>query len=329
MGTVPDTSGGYGATDDSGTAGPGLMGGLGAIVSGGMGVYGGLSSAWNSSNFGSGLLGAATTALSGAELGMAFGGPIGAAIGAGAGFAAGMVADVFGDHGRSKAQHYNTYTVVPTLMQAMDGFGGGEGDYDQASLTINNLQIQAQKQTAQWGSGATAYYHSVIVPEITNAQNQVNREGAAGRANVQMTGAQFHTGGWVDDFLDLATSYNEGFIHAEAGEYMMRSGAAAMNAPWLEAMNRGLDMTSAVGALMPRSGGSTIPRETGAAANLAYSVGGTIGGPAPSSAGHVHLHVHALDSRDVGRWLRGGGAMQIQTELNRNVARYSGKALGP
>ena len=46
---------------------------------------------------------------------------------------------------------------------------------------------------------------------------------------------------------------------------------------------------------------------------------------APSSP---PVNVHAWDSKDVSRWLRGGGAMQIQTELNRNTARYSWQGAG-
>ncbi len=69
----------------------------------------------------------------------------------------------------------------------------------------------------------------------------MSREGAAGRANVTTTAAQFHGGGSIDDFLDLATSDSEGFIHARQGEYMMHDAAASTNAPWLEAMNRGLN----------------------------------------------------------------------------------------
>jgi len=318
MGTVPDGSGA--ASDDNASAGSSALGEISGIATGGMTAWGGLSSAWNSKNVGSGLLGAGETALGGAEIGTAIMPGIGTAIGAIAGFAAGLTADLIGDHGRSKARHYNTMTVEPALQQLM------YQDYDTAMLGMNNLQIQAQKQTAQWGSGAADYYHSTILPEITNAEAQVTREGRAGRDNVTTTAAQFHGGGWVDDFLDLATSDSEGFIHAREGEYMMHDAAASTNAPWLEAMNRGLDLTS---ALAPVLSPGAPPRETGSASTYLSAGGGssTGGRGGASSENHVHLHVHAIDQRDVSRWLRSGGAMQIQTELNRNTARYSGKAL--
>ena len=63
---------------------------------------------------------ASETALGGAEVGTAIMPGIGTAIGAAVGFGLGLAADLFGDHGASKARHYNTMTVVPTLMQAMN-----------------------------------------------------------------------------------------------------------------------------------------------------------------------------------------------------------------
>ena len=320
LGTVPGSDSG----SDSSGGGSGALGAIGGFASGGMTAFSGIESAWNSSNVGSGLIGAGTAALGGAEIGTMIMPGIGTAIGAAAGFAAGLTADLIGDHGASKARHYNTLTVVPTLQQLMNGYGTG-GDYDSASMGINNLQIQSQKQTAQWGSGATSYYHSVMVPEFSNAQQQVDREGRAGRANVTTTAAQFHGGGWIDDFLDMATSDSEGFIHARQGEYMMHNAAASTNAPWLEAMNRGLDLTSTLAPVL--SPGAT-PRETGAASTYLSAGGSSIGGRGgASSENHIHVHIHALDTRDFNRFLRSGGAMQIQTELNRNTARYSGKAL--
>ena len=233
------------------------------------------------------------------------------------GFAAGLTADLMGNHGASKARRYNTLTVVPTLQQLMNGYRHPAAITSRASMGINDLRIQSQKQTAQWGSGATSYYHSVMVPEIQAMRSsRWIAKAAAGRANVTTTAAQFHGGGWIDDFLDMATSDSEGFIHARQGEYMMHNAAASTNAPWLEAMNRGLELTSALAPVL--SPGAT-PRETGAASNLPERWRQRIAAGGAASRDLRHLHVHALRPAHVSRWLRSGGAMQIQTELNRNT----------
>ena len=51
---------------------------------------------------------------------------------------------------------------------------------------------------------------------------QLTREARAGRAQFSMSATQFHDGGMIGDFGDLATSSNEGFIHAMRGEIVMR-----------------------------------------------------------------------------------------------------------
>ncbi len=46
------------SSDDNGSAGSNALGEIGGIATGGMTAFSGLSAAWNSSNIGSGLIGA-------------------------------------------------------------------------------------------------------------------------------------------------------------------------------------------------------------------------------------------------------------------------------
>ncbi len=278
------------------------------IAGAGLSTALGLVQAWQSGNTGQAVL---TGALGGAGIGTAILPGIGTAIGAAAGALVGFVGSLFSDNGASKARNYNIQQVIPQLQQLMYGFSGGQSDYDQSSLAINNLQIQAQKQCYAWGSGAIDVYKNTILPEITNAQNQVNREGAAGRSNVTFSAAQFDQGGQITDFGDLWTSGTTGFIHAQLGEHVLTEMDAA--------------------AARPRSLGSSViapgPRETGAANSYVRGAGGVLGGSSGGTGATVHLHVHTIDAQDTARWLRNGGAMQIQQHINENTGRYSGKAL--
>lgn len=326
LGTVPDNSTGMGSTDSSGgSGGMSAMGMAGGMISGGMGLFGAFESASNASSFSSGLMGMASGALAGASIGAMFG-PIGMGIGAAAGALVGLLGDIFGDHGASKARQYNSTQILPELSQMVVGYSGGQSDYDQASLALNNLQTQAEKQCHQWGTGAMGVYQGTIVPEIQQALATVNREGAAGRSNVTMSGAQFATGGWVNDFMDMALGPDSGLILAHQGEHVMNVGAAAANAPWLDAMNRGMNMTSALSTLSARSSTSS-PQSAGAPASVPGN------GSAPRAAsggggGDVHIHIHAWDGDSVDRWLRQGGAQKLQAAQNANTSRYSGRALG-
>jgi len=330
IGTVPDDSTGMGATtDSSGGTGMSAMGMAGGMISGGMGLFGAFESASNAPSFGSGLMGMATGALAGASMGAMFG-PIGMGIGAAAGALVGLMGDIFGDHGAGKARQYNSTQILPQLSQMVVGYSGGQSDYDQASLALNNLQTQAEKQCHQWGTGAMGVYQNTIVPEIQQALATVNREGAAGRANVTMSAAQFHLGGRIDDFLDMMTGPDEGYIHALRGEHVMNVGAAATNAPWLEAMNRGLDMTSALSTTLIGRGSTAPPQETGAAASYVRSVASVqsrTAAPGGGGGGDTHFHIHAWDGASVDRWLRQGGAQKLQAAQNANTGRYAGRAL--
>ena len=66
------------------------------------------------------------------------------------------------------------------------------------------------------------------MPEIQAAQLQIQQEERGGRSLTAMSAAQYHTGGYINDFGDLATGPDEGFIHAQRGELMLTpSGFAA------------------------------------------------------------------------------------------------------
>ena len=50
-------------------------------------------------------------------------------------------------------------------------------------------------------------------------------------------------------------------------------------------------------------------------------------GPANGSGAPVTIVVQAIDSKDVSKWLRSGAAAQIQSALNDQIGRYSGKSV--
>ena len=73
--------------------------------------------------------------------------------------------------------------------------------YDQASLDLNNLMVQAQQQCKSFGTAAVGYYNSTIVPEIQAAEQQVSSMNEGGRQNVKMSAAQFDSGGRIRNWL--------------------------------------------------------------------------------------------------------------------------------
>lgn len=237
MGTVPDSATGTGATADAGSSSLGTLGRVGGGISAAIGLYGAYEAGSQAKGIGGDLMAVGSGALAGAQLGTAILPGIGTVIGAIAGAVTGLAGVLFGDHGRSQAQHYDIVTVRPALQKEMWSFGGGQTGYDQASLDLNNMQIQAQQQTKSWGSGAVSYYNHNIVPEIQAMQAQIDRENKAGRANVKMSAAQFDSGGDITNFGDMATGPFSGFIHARLGEKVMNPMASMVHSSTLDAMN--------------------------------------------------------------------------------------------
>lgn len=200
-------------------------------ASGAIGLYGAYEST-------GGVGGALGGAMSGAELGTAILPGIGTAVGA----AAGAVLGVFGFGGRAEAAKWWDKSGKPQLDSISQGFNAGSEPYMSAYSDLQNLDISADKATNKMGPGGHDYYNDTIKKAIQEEEAQMTREARAGRGQVTMSAAQFHMGGPISDFGDLATSDTEGFIHAMAGEYVMHPQATAANAPLLSAMNSGLDL---------------------------------------------------------------------------------------
>jgi hypothetical protein len=278
------------ASASSASAGGKYLGAAGGAVTGAIGVY----NAFENSN-------PLTGALSGAELGASIGSVIpgvGTAIGAVVGAVGGLLAGIFGDQGKGKAQDYDKNTIQPGLTNELYKYNTGQLGYDQAVKDLDQMMTTAKQQTSSWGRGASSWYRSHIFGEITAAEQKLGTEEKNGRDLVAMSAAQFHTGGMIGGFGDFATSSTEGFIHAKAGEFVVRDGAAAGNTALLHAINSGLSVTPSA------AGGSRMV-------------------PA-SSAGGSPISIVAWDGKSVDTWLRNGGAMKLRAASNMANGQYGG-----
>jgi hypothetical protein len=225
------------------------------------------------------------------------GGPWGAAIGGAAGITAGLIRGA----GYNQAEQYDRHTIQPALYQAANS----GASYSEGSSQLAQMENQAYSALWNLGKGARDYYKQRILPELQQAQAGLDQAQRGGRGYLRFSAAQFHTGGPITDFGDLATSSSEGFIHARLHEHVMNPIASSQNRPWLDAMN----------------GGQSFPA-------LAMRYASNVMSPASGGGANVTLHVHTMDASSFGDWLRRGASMQIQAALNQNAARYGGKALG-
>jgi hypothetical protein len=293
MGTPPSDSGSSGS-------GFGLAQGMGVGMAGiGAGMT--IAQNWGNPNIGSAVL---NDAMAGASLGTAILPGIGTAIGAIGGALIGLFGSLFGDHGASQMRKYNDEQVVPAITREMTSYTAAQVGYDQGMQDLNLLQMKADAQAKQWGSGAVGVYQRKVVPEINAAITEMERQQNADRSGaITMQAAQYDSGGPITQFGDFSTGPYSGFIHARFGETMMNPMASMLHGPTLSAMNRG----------------DYIPRGNG------LGLGNSGGGGGES---HLHVHIHALDVQDFSRFLRSGGAQEIQSHLNANANRYAGKALG-
>jgi hypothetical protein len=289
-GLAPGISGG--GTGMNASAGQ-WMGAAGGALTAGMGIY----SAYENSNP---IAGAITGAMGGAEIGGLFG-PLGMGIGAAIGGVVGLLAGLFGDKGKGKAQDYDNNTVQPEIAKDLQDLNNGSTGYNTVSADLNTLLTSSQTQTSQWGSGARGWYRDHIQPEIQAALNQMQKEEQGGRSAVTMSAAQYHTGGWVNDFGDFGTSGNEGFIHAMQGEFMVHSAAAQAHAPLLGAIQSG---------------------------NVSYARNAPPRMPAGSGGTTIQLTVQALDSKSVAQWAKGGGGRTLVAAINQAQRQYSGVGRG-
>jgi hypothetical protein len=282
------------AWDKSLLGGGGFKQNSGGMIGGGMGLFG----AYESQGGFGGMMGGA---LAGAKLGMAVGGPMGMAVGA----AAGAVMGEMGFGGRAMAKKYDEKQVGPRLEADQRSFDEGSMDYLSAYSDLDSLESEAQKTVSKWGPGATSYFNDTIKKEIISAQSKMTREARAGRAQYSFSAAQFHTGGEVDSFGNLATSPSEGLVHAEIGDFIVKPNVASKNRSALQAMNAGASMDTIAANY----------RNTMSSRDAQRS--------APGGDRTVHMNFYSLDSKSVARMFH-ENAHHIRAALNQSYAEYSG-----
>ena len=266
------------------------LGKIGGVVGPAAGIFGAIES-----NGGAG--GALQGAMSGMQLGGMIGGPLGAGIGA----AAGAILGFIGIGGGQKAVAYYNQSVKPRIVNDITSFGMGSMPYQSAYDDLIALDKEARNQTKQWGMGGKREWDDKIHPDIMNAQQQLTREQKAGRSQYGMNAAEFHGGGVVNGFGDMATSPNEGWAHLQRGETVMHQSASSMHGDALSLMLAGAsrgDMASYYG------GGSTTP-----------------------PGGDTHLHFHAPDASGVYNLFM-QNKHHVRAALNASYAENSGGADG-
>ncbi len=282
---------------------PGLAGAnskLGAFATKYGGAIGGATSLFGAVEGGGGVGGALQGALGGAQLGAEFAGPAGAAVGA----LAGAVVGLIGFGARSKAETYDKHQVKPRIKDDLQAFESGTTDYQTVYDDMDTMSRDAKTATKAFGSGGLAYYNDTIKGEIQAAQARLTRENKAGRSSFGFTAAQFHEGGRISGFGSLATTGDQGFIHAQKDEFMVRQQPAMEHSAALQYINAGAshsDMAS-------------------------YYGGGGATSQAPANDGpDVHLHFHTPDPKSAHRFLM-DNQHSIRAALNNSYAENSGGA---
>jgi hypothetical protein len=256
------------------------------------------------------LQGALGDAAAGAQIGM-LAGPLGAAIGAGAGAAlgasAGLIGLVSGEAGNLGARDYYEKSILPSLNSASLNPGG---DYQSAVSDIGKIASDGMAyMTTKFGASAANWVNSNYLTKETDVLLQkVEDTAAGGRQYVTMSAGQFHTGGTIAGFGDLATSSNEGFIHAMLNETVMNPAASMTHAPALSAMQRGASQSDI------------------AAMYLAGAKPQSSSGGGDSYRGG-DVHVHTLDTKTMEGWLKGGGARLITKHTNNFKSVYAGDGI--
>ena len=276
-------------------------GGFKSNVSGAASGATGLYSAYAGNG---GVGGAMSGAMSGMQLGSSLGIPGGAVIGAAAGAALGFI----GFGGRAKAEKYYNNQVKPRILDDEKAYDAGSSDYLTAYSDMESLQGEAKQTVKQWGSGASSYYESTIKKAITQAEQKLSREQKSGRSAVTMSAAQYHTGYEVDSFGDMATSADEGFIHAQIGEYIVKPNVAARNRSALDSLQAGATMEQV----------SSSYRQTMQNASQQRSNAGDR---------TLNMHIYAHDSKSVARMLSENKHV-LRSALNDANGEYGGRADG-
>jgi len=247
-------------------------------------------------------------AMSGMAIGGMFG-PEGALIGAGVGAAVGLftgaVSMLTGEGGRLAARDYYKKSISPEIEKDRNGYEGG--DFQSAISEINKTASDGLTYMgAHWGGSAAEWVdQNYLRKEQLAAVGEISSRAKGGAGYVSMSAKQFHTGtSAITDFGDLATSPNEGFIHALLGEAIVNPVAASTHGPAIQAMNSGAspaDMASMYqGSSNSNSGGGDT---------------------------HHHYNISAIDAKGFDTFLRNGGARQIIKHTNNYASQYAGDGI--
>ena len=266
-----------------------------------------------------GLKGAIGGTMGGVEAGAAIGsfaGPagtvVGGIIGGAAGLVTNLVGQIMGEPGKMAARSYYKKTLFPQLESIETSFNsGGGGDYLSAISQANSAEASGVSYMRnKWGSDAANYVKgNYLDKETQKVVGDITRLAGSGRQYIGKTAAEFHTGGVIGGFGDFATSANEGFIHAMAGEHVTMAQPAEQHAPMLAAIN-----------------GGASPAQM-AAMYLQAAGGGSRGGGSSVVNNHTHNY-SAIDAKSFGKFLDGGGMKVINDSANRRASVYAGDAIG-
>jgi len=268
------------------------------------GIMGGVEQG-GAKSFGTNML---TGAGMGASVGMMFG-PEGALIGAGVGAAVGLAAStigaIFGVSGHIKARKYFHDTLDPKIQGDVQNFRTGGGDFQAAIADINKTAADGMDYaTRTFGADAANYMmNTYLRSDVNTADAMIAREAKAGMAGLKASAAQFHDGGVISGFGDLATSDNEGFIHAMRGETVMDTSSSATHAPALSLM-----------------------RDGASPAEMAAHYMSAMGGGSSNGGGDTHHHwdISTLDAKSFAQMLANGGIQAVLKASNNFTGQYAG-----
>jgi hypothetical protein len=315
FGSLANTAGSaLNASGNNGTASSGLSS-AGTLIGAGVGAYTGakgMMASFESGNAGGILSGATSGAELGGSVGMLFGpegAEIGAGIGAAAGLAVGALGDVTGEGGRLGGAKYFKTSMKPQMEAAESAYAKGSGTATSALSAIDGI-VQSGMTTLfqKYGTDASVWVRdNYITTEQKFLSGEINRMGGAGKDYAATSAVQFHGGGTIRNFGDLATSGNEGFIHAMAGEKVTNPSASTTHGPYIDAMNAGASESDVAGMYLRNAGGA-----------------GGGGGDT-----HIHqygdVHVSALDTSDFEDYLGNRGGMDAIAKMsNQRSTVYGG-----
>jgi hypothetical protein len=253
------------------------------------------------------LKGTAQDAMVGMEVGAMFGpagAVVGAAVGAAVGLVTGVVGEMMGEGGRLAARDYYKKSIFPQIEKDRNDFQGG--DFQAAISDVNKAAADGLTyMRSKWGGSSADWVNqNYLRKEQILAVGEIAARAKGGSQAVSMSAKQFHTGGVIDGFGDLATSPSEGFIHALLGEAVINPVATSTHAPAISAMQSGAS-----------------PAEI-ASMYKGSSDGGNSGGDT-----HHHYNINAIDAKGFDSFLRNGGARQIVKHVNHFASQYAGDGI--